>query len=79
MKQKLLEAAGWYGTFAIIGAYALSSFSIIQSHSFTYQFLNLTGALGIISISLYKKVYQSVVLNVIWTLIAISALVKLFI
>lgn len=75
--KKMAEVAGWYGIVAILGAYALVSFSVIESGSFIYQALNLTGALGVIWISYIKGVKQSVVLNVVWALIALVAIVKL--
>jgi len=75
--KKFLEILGWYGTVAIVGAYALVSFSVIQSDSTFYQFLNLTGAIGIVAISLAKKAYQPAILNIIWTIIAAIALIKL--
>lgn len=71
------ELFGWYGTVAIIGAHALVSFSILQSNSLLYQLLNLTGAVGIVVVSLNKKVYQSGVLNIIWTVIALVAILKI--
>ncbi|MCR4306224.1 MAG: hypothetical protein NUV73_04025 [Candidatus Daviesbacteria bacterium] len=74
MKQKLIEIAGWYGTIAIVGAFALTSFSIIKPTDSLYQILNLTGSFGIIGVSLYKRVYQTVTLNSIWALIALVAL-----
>lgn len=75
--EKFLEIFGWYGTVAIVGTFALISFSIIQPDSVLYQVLNLTGAIGIGCITLYKKVYQSATVNVIWALIAAFALAKL--
>lgn len=78
MKTKILEIFGWYGTVAIVGAYALVSFSIIDSKSLPYQILNITGAVGIASDSLSKKDYQPGVLNIIWTLIAAAAIIKIF-
>jgi len=77
MKQKLIELFGWYGTVAIVGAYALVSFSILQPNNLAYQLLNLTGAIGIVVVSLYKKVYQPGVLNIIWTIIALIAILKI--
>jgi len=79
MKNKLLEIVGWYGTVAIVAAYALSSFSFIKSQSFIYQVLNLTGALGIVGVSLSKKAYQPAVLNIVWTVIAFIAIIQLLI
>ena len=78
MKKLFVEGVGWWGTIAIVGAYALSSFGVLSAHGIVYQLLNITGALGIIIVSLSKKVYQSVVLNVVWFAIAAIAIVKLF-
>ena len=75
--RKLAEIAGWYGTLAIISAYALVSFKVIDASSAVYQLLNLSGALGIIAIAVVKGVKQSVVLNAFWALIAVIALVSL--
>jgi hypothetical protein len=75
--RKLAEAVGWYGTVAIVGAYALVSFKVVAADGLIYQLLNLTGALGIIVISAIKGVKQSVTLNVFWALIALVALVSL--
>ena len=72
-----LEIFGWYGTVAILLAYALVSLHIVDSFNLWYQILNLTGALGIVFESLHKKDYQPGVLNLIWSVIAIIALVQI--
>jgi len=78
MNQKIIdEIFGWYGTFAIILAYALVSFGILSPSSSIYQILNGTGALGIVYISFKKKAYQPGVLNIIWAIIALIAIIKL--
>ncbi len=74
-KINIHEIIGWYGTIAILLAYALLSFTIITSDGFIYQILNLTGSLGIIHISYIKHVPQSIVLNVIWLVIALIAII----
>ena len=71
------ELIGWYGTAAIIGAYFLNSFGWVSTTSWIYQGLNFTGAIGIVVVSLAKKAYQPAALNVIWTVIALIALVKI--
>jgi hypothetical protein len=76
--KKLVEILGWYGTGAIILAYILVSFSLLQPMSIWYQILNGTGALGIVIEAFRKKDYQPVVLNVIWTLVAVIAIFRLF-
>ncbi|HLD20169.1 MAG TPA: hypothetical protein VJB93_02915 [Patescibacteria group bacterium] len=73
------EIIGWYGTVAIVSAYALLSFGAIVSESMIYQVLNATGAIGIVFISFKKKTYQPGVLNIIWTIIAIVAMVKILV
>jgi hypothetical protein len=77
-KQNILaEIAGWYGTIAILLAYALVSFGVVSSDSAAFQLLNLTGAMGIIVIAVNKKVMQSVILNLFWAVVALIALVNI--
>jgi hypothetical protein len=78
MKRNAIEeAVGWYGTAAILSAYALVSFGFLQASSVPFQALNLTGALGIVYISLKKKAYQPGVLNIAWAIVAIVAIAGL--
>lgn len=78
-KQLVAEIAGWYGASAILTAYALASFSILSNHDLIFQLLNLTGALGVIIIAAYKKVAQSIVLNVVWSVVAVIAIIEIII
>jgi hypothetical protein len=73
----VVEGIGWYGPFALILGYALVSFDIIEAKGYVFQLLNLSGSLAIIVISLSKKVYQSVVLNIFWIIIAVIVLAQL--
>jgi len=73
------EIVGWYGAGAIVLAYALLSFDLISSADLNYQMLNLTGAFGIVYISFKKKDYQPGVLNIIWVVIALISIIKIFI
>lgn len=79
MKRKLAEIIGWYGAAAVVGSYALVSFNLISATGVLYQILNLTGALGIMTISLVRGVKQSVVSNAFWSLIALVAIARLII
>ena len=74
--KKLIELYGWYGMAAIVLAYALASFSVIEATSLTFQILNATGAFGIVLVSISKKAYQPGVLNIIWTLVAVAAIAR---
>lgn len=76
-KEFIKEIIGWYGTAAIVFAYAFLSFNLLASDNLTYQFLNGTGALGIVYISLAKKAYQPGVLNIIWAIIAAVAIIRI--
>jgi len=77
MKEKIISIVGWYGTIAIVLAYALNSYGYLEATNVWYQLLNGTGAVGIVLVSLNKKAYQPAVLNTIWTVIAIIAIVKI--
>ncbi len=75
--RKFIEIFGWYGTVAILGAYALLSFGVIGADSLWYQALNGTGSIGILADTWSKRDYQPAVLNAIWTVIACIALVRI--
>ncbi len=72
----LIEALGWYGAAAIVAAYALSSFGWLHPADAAYQMLNITGAFGIIIVSLKKRAYQPALLNAAWLTIAVIAVLK---
>jgi hypothetical protein len=76
MKNKITEILGWYGVIAVVGAYALLSLNILTSNSLLFQALNLTGAIGIVFDAIDDKNVQPAVLNIIWAIIAIVAIVK---
>jgi len=78
MKNKITEILGWYGVGAIVLAYALLSFGYVESNSFTYQILNLSGAVGMILDGWDDKSYQSMVLNIVWGAVALIAIVSLY-
>ena len=75
----VVELGGWYGVIAILAAYGLASFNVIGANGLIYQLLNLTGGGSIAVASLRKRAYQPATLNVAWALIALVALVRLFI
>ncbi|NQV89380.1 MAG: hypothetical protein HQ488_03610 [Parcubacteria group bacterium] len=74
----LVEAFGWVGVLSILMAYALISFDIVESHSLWYHGLNLFGGAGIIIEGVAVKNYQPVALNIIWAMIALYAIVNMF-
>ena len=70
------EIVGWYGAIAILIAYALVSFSLVTPTSLVYQLLNLTGGVGIVFNSFKHKAYPSGILNIIWSIIAAVAILR---
>jgi len=79
MKKKniISEIFGWYGVVSIVSAYALSSLNVFSTDNLIYQLLNMSGALGIVYDSFRDKDYQPVVLNIIWAIIALIAIIKI--
>lgn len=79
MTKKVTNIIGWYGVIAILSAYFLVSFNVISAQTILYQALNITGALGIVYNSFKKKDTQPVILNLIWAIIALIAILNLLI
>ncbi len=71
-----IEIFGWVGTAMILLAYILSNFGVLNSASLVYQVLNIVGAFAIVYHSFIKRDFQPMVLNIIWALVAVLAVVK---
>lgn len=71
-----IEVLGWYGTLAIVGAYAGLSFGWLEEGT-TYQLLNLTGAIGVGLVCWSRRTWQPFWLEVVWAAVAATALVRL--
>lgn len=72
------DLAGWYGAIAIVLAYTLTSFHSIAAGGWIYLLLNLTGSVGLLWISLIKRVWQNVSINAVWLVVAAVGLVMDF-
>lgn len=72
-----IEIFGWLGSAAVILAYALISTSRVQNNSRLYQLLNLGGSICLIANTGYYHAYPSTVVNAVWSLIAVFALVRI--
>ena len=77
MYEIFVETIGWIASILIVGAFAMNSFGKTDSTSKIYQLANLTGGIFFIINTVYHKAYPSAVVNVVWVIIAISALIKL--
>lgn len=73
----LAALAGWYGVVALLGAYGLVSFGVIPADGLAYQFINVSGALGIVAVAASKGDMQPAVLNLAWAGIGLVAILRL--
>lgn len=72
----LTEIIGWIGTVLIVGAYFLNINGKIKSTAVPYIVANLVGGV-LFSIYTYAhRTYPNMVVNLVWVVIAIAALLK---
>lgn len=74
----IMEIIGWLGSIGILTAYALNSYQKIRSDSTAFLVLNLTGGLLLMVYTFYKDALANTFLNLVWVIVAIIALGKLY-
>jgi purine-cytosine permease-like protein len=74
----LIDIIGWTGSACILAAYALNSFQKIKSDSLAFQLLNLFGGIFFIVYTATLGAFASTALNVVWVIIALIALARMF-
>jgi hypothetical protein len=72
----LIETLGWIGSVLIVGAYALNISGRLDTKTPAYIWANLVGGSFFIVNTIAHGAYPSAVVNVVWVLIAISALFR---
>ncbi|PKV63086.1 CBU_0592 family membrane protein [Pontibacter ramchanderi] len=70
------EAIGWAGAFFSLLAFGLNSMGYTHGQSVEYLGMNILGCLFMIFYASSKKAHASYVLNTIFLLVAVIALVK---
>jgi len=70
----LLNVLGWIGAFLLLLAYALISFKKLAADSLAYQGLNVAASILLAINTLYYRAYPSSFVNIVWTFIAIFAI-----
>jgi hypothetical protein len=65
----LINALGWLGAVIYLTAFALTSFDKLNSTSITFQVTCIISGMLLTLNTLYKEVYASAILNIIWMLI----------
>jgi len=71
-----IETFGWIGMALILAAYALTSYGFLEPTAIPFQLMNLIGGVGLLIHAFSKKDYPPGVLNVIWSAIAIIAILR---
>ena len=64
--------------FALIGAYFLVSFAMIEADGLAFQALNCTGGLALVLFSISKNATQLAFLNAFWAFIGFMAILRSF-
>ena len=70
----LFDSLGWIGAFLLLLAYALVSFKKVAADSLVYQGLNVVASILLAINTLYHQAYPSSFVNIVWTFIAIFAI-----
>lgn len=77
MESVIVETLGWIASAMVVIAFGLNSMGKVSASSILYQTMNLvSGVFFVINLS-YHRAYPSVVLNIVWSVIAIVALFKI--
>ena len=74
----MIELVGWTGAAFSLLAYSLNSLNLILSQSTGYLLMNVIGCFFLIIYTYHKKAYANSVLNTIWLLMTLVALMKFF-
>ncbi len=72
----LIEIIGWIGSVLIVGAYFLNINGRLKSTSPVYILSNLIGGIFFTINTFQHRAYPSMVVNIIWVIIAIAAIAK---
>ncbi len=74
MEAVLFDLLGWIGAFLLLLAYALVSFKKLAADSLAYQGMNVGASILLAINTLYHRAYPSSFVNIVWTFIAIFAI-----
>lgn len=71
-----IEIIGWIGAVLIVGAYFFNINGKLKSSSIVYIISNLLGGIFFTLNTFVHKAYPSMIVNIIWVIIAITAILK---
>lgn len=73
----IIDSIGWIGALLILIGYGLISFKKIEGNSLKFQLLNIFGSVFLAINTYYYGAIPSTLVNVIWAIIAVSAIVAI--
>jgi hypothetical protein len=71
-----VEILGWVASVLIVGSYALNITGKLAAESKIYIFANVFGGLFFVINTYFHQAYPSMVVNMIWVIIAIIMIAK---
>lgn len=75
-QELLIETLGWLASVLIVGSYALNLWGKIETNSKVYMWANIFGGLFFVINTYFHHAYPSMVVNLIWVIIALALLLK---
>ncbi len=72
----LIEVMGWIASVLIVGSYALNITGKLPASSKVYVIANIIGGLFFVVNTYYHQAYPSMLVNIIWVIIAIVMISK---
>ena len=72
----LIECLGWIASILIVGSYALNITGKLEAKSKTYVIANMVGGLFFVVNTYYHQAYPSMLVNIVWVIIAIVMIIK---
>ncbi|WP_347158726.1 CBU_0592 family membrane protein [Pontibacter chitinilyticus] len=79
LRKYVWEGIGWLGALFSLLAFSLNSLNVIGSQSVEYLGANIVGCFFLILYAVSKKAHASWVLNTIFLLMAVFALVRVYV
>jgi len=78
-RSQIAETLGWIGSVGILASYGLLSLGVISGDSILYYILSGVGAFGLAIVTYRHRAFQSFIVNIIFTILAVIALIRIII
>jgi len=72
----IVEVLGWIASLLIVGSYGLNLWGKLSAQHPIYVWSNIIGGLFFIINTFYHHAYPSMMVNIIWVIIALVMLIK---